>query len=204
MRDPSDEQAVRRVAAGEDTALRELYDRYAGLVNGIARRVLGDATEAEDVVQTVFVQLWQQAGRYSPDRGSVPAWIGTMARTRAVDALRKHISRRESPEHIVPDGPAVTMIADLLAVREAVHNLPESQRQALELAFYEGLTQTEIAERLHRPLGTIKTRTRSALRHLRATLTPLERPGLYAAAEGSGPAASARSGGRAAPHVGAA
>jgi len=190
------------LAAGDHAALGELYDRYAALVNGIARRVLGNAPEAEDVVQTVFVQLWRQADRYSPERGSVPAWIGTMARTRAVDALRKHLSRREIPERSMPGAVAATMFADLLAVRQAVHGLPENQRETVELAFYEGLTQTEIAERLQRPLGTIKTRTRTALKHLRATLGPIDRPGTNAHVEAAVHHPSPGEGDRPRPHAG--
>jgi len=153
--------------------LGEFYDRYAGLVNALALRILRDRSEAEDIVQEVFVQAWRQAARFDPARGSPEAWLCTMARTRSLDRLRRKVSRREEPSESAPasTGPPATL--EGLAVRKALEGLPENQRRALELAYYEGLTQSEIAERLGEPLGTIKTRIRSAMIQLRETLGPI-------------------------------
>ncbi len=162
---------IRRLTRGDHQALGEFYDLYAGLVNGLAIRILRDRAEAEDTVQEVFVQVWQQASRFDPARGTPVAWLCTMARSRALDRLRRRSSRREEP---APDdrsswsAPAAS--AEALAVRKALDGLPDDQRRVLELAYYEGLTQTEIADRLKEPLGTIKTRIRTAMIRLRGVL----------------------------------
>ncbi len=164
---------LRRLTAGDHLALGEVYDRYAGLVNGLALRILRNRTEAEDVVQEVFVQIWRQAGRFDPARGSPEAWICTMARTRALDRLRRRTSRREDPPDAAPGASEPPRTEQALAVRTALDTLSTDQRSALELAYYEGLTQTEIAARLGEPLGTIKTRIRMALIRLRDVLGPV-------------------------------
>jgi RNA polymerase sigma-70 factor (ECF subfamily) len=164
---------LRRLSGGDQSALGEFYDLYAGLVNGIALRVLRDATEAEDVVQEVFVQIWRQATRYDPVRGTPEAWICTMARTRALDRLRRRAARREEPGDAAPGTSARPRAEEALAVRQALDGLSADQRRALELAYYEGLTQSEIATRLNEPLGTVKTRIRSAMLRLREALEPL-------------------------------
>ncbi len=178
---------IERIAQGDQQALRALYDRYAGLVNGLALRVLHDPADAEDVVQTVFIQVWRQADRFDARRGAPEAWIHVLARTRALDHLRRRTQRREEQEE--EDGPdsaaSPSSIVHQLSVREALARLPERERRALELAYYEGLTQMEIAERLQTPVGTIKTRIRSAMIRLRRDLG--RQPGLPgepAAAEG--------------------
>jgi len=168
--DPPDVVVMQRLAAGDDEALNALYSRYARVVNGIARRVLGDETEAQDIVQTVFVQAWQTAGRYDARRGTVAAWLSTQARSRAIDALRKRRSRREISGDLERCGAAARSAVDHVAVQQALGGLPDRQRQTIELAFFEGLTHTEIADRLGQPLGTIKTRARSGLARLRARL----------------------------------
>jgi len=164
---------VRRLAAGDPDALGQFYDAYAGLVNGLALRILRDTTDAEDVVQEVFVQAWRQAARFDPARGSPEAWLSTMARTRALDRLRRRVSRREEPDEMAPPPSDVPRREEALAVRKALEGLSPDQRQALELAYYEGLTQSEIARRLGEPLGTIKTRIRTGMIRLRETLGPL-------------------------------
>jgi RNA polymerase sigma-70 factor (ECF subfamily) len=164
---------LRRLSGGDQSALGEFYDLYAGLVNGIALRILRDATEAEDVVQEVFVQIWRQAARYDPGRGTPEAWICTMTRTRALDRLRRRAARREEPGEAAPGASAAPKAEEALAVRKALDGLSADQRHALELAYYEGLTQSEIAKRLDEPLGTVKTRIRAAMIRLREALEPL-------------------------------
>jgi RNA polymerase sigma-70 factor (ECF subfamily) len=167
---------LRRLAAGEQAALGEFYDLFAGLVNAVALRVLRDVAEAEDVVQEVFVQIWRQAARYDPGRGSPEAWVSTLARTRSIDRLRARVARTRPSAQGNSDLAASTNppnAAETLAVRTALGELPAEQRRVLELAYFEGLSQTEIARRLDQPLGTIKTRTRAAMLRLRAALEPL-------------------------------
>jgi len=160
------------MAGGDPHALAEVYDLFAGLVNGLAIRILRNRSEAEDVVQEVFVQAWRQAGRFDPRRGSVEAWLCTIARTRALDRLRRRAARREEPGEAAPGATPPPRTEEALAVRKALDTLSGDQRRALELAYYEGLTQTEIAERLGEPLGTIKTRIRTAMIRLRDVLGP--------------------------------
>jgi RNA polymerase sigma-70 factor (ECF subfamily) len=160
-----------RLARGEHAALAEVYDRYAGMVHGLALRILRDATEAEDVVQEAFMQAWRQASRYDQARGSPEAWLCTIARTRALDRLRRRASRREESSEAAPPASEERAPDTALAVQAALGTLSGDQRRALELAYYEGLTQSEIAQRLGEPLGTVKTRIRSAMMRLREALT---------------------------------
>jgi RNA polymerase sigma-70 factor (ECF subfamily) len=175
----ADRSAVERMAAGEHTALAELYDRHARPVYSLALRILRDPSEAEDVVQDVFSQAWRDAARYDAGRGVVAAWLLMLARSRAIDRIR---ARRARPDQ--GDGGEVASIPDatawpdrqmlsaeqVLLVRAALDRLPLLQRIAVELAYYEGLTHAEIAERLEQPLGTVKTRIRLALTKLREAL----------------------------------
>ena len=165
------------MARGDHDALAELYDRHARPIYSLALRILQDPSDAEDVVQEVFSQAWQQAGRYDPSRGAVAAWLLTVGRSRAIDRLR---ARRARPENLM-DERAVLNVVDLgqtqdqqilsaeqiARVRAALDELPVLQRVAIELAYYEGLTHAEIAARLEQPLGTVKTRIRLALLKLR-------------------------------------
>jgi RNA polymerase sigma-70 factor (ECF subfamily) len=177
----ADRLAIDRIANGDHDALGDLYDRHGRLIYSLALRVVRDQGEAEDIVQEVFAQVWQQASRYREARGNVIAWMLTVTRSRAIDRLRRRASR---PQHAGEDS-AVTEIADgapaideqlawagrAVQIRGALESLPLLQRIAIELAFYEGLTHAEVAERLELPLGTIKTRIRQGLLKLRDQLT---------------------------------
>jgi RNA polymerase sigma-70 factor (ECF subfamily) len=174
----ADEDAIRRVARGDTGALAELYDRHARGVYSLALRIVEDQAEAEDVVQEVFSQAWTQASRHDTSRGAVGAWLMMMARSRAIDRVRSRRARPDLPIaddrvfHTLPD-PGLPQDLALLVreqadrLRAALATLPLLQRIALELAYFEGLTQSEIAERLEQPLGTVKTRMRLALIKLR-------------------------------------
>ena len=177
----ADADVLRRLAAGDRDAVAELYDRHAARVLGLAYRIVRNSGDAEDVVQEVFSQAWRTAGNYEPSRGSVAGWLLMMARTRAIDRLRARQSRPQvdaAPDlDRLPSDSASTsdrMIANQQAanVRAAMLALPPEQKVALELAYFEGLTQSEIAERLQIPLGTAKTRIRAALASLRRSVRP--------------------------------
>jgi RNA polymerase sigma-70 factor (ECF subfamily) len=174
----ADLAAIRRVASGDGEALAALYDRHCRAVYSLVLRILGDTHEAEEAVQDVFAQAWRQASRYDTSRGAVVAWLLMMARSRAIDRLR---SRRGLPASVGDNETALAVLADPAAgperaaltaeqrssVRHALERLPLVQRLAIELAFFEGLTHVEIADRLELPLGTIKTRIRLGLMKLK-------------------------------------
>src|SRR6478736_6599916 len=175
-----DHAALARMARGEGDAVAELYDRHARPIYSLALRILGDTTEAEDIVQEVFSQAWKQAARYSAARGAVGAWLLTLARSRAIDRLRARRSRPvaatddRAADLVADAGPAVdsqVLSSEHVArVRAALDELPMLQRAAIELAYFEGLTHAEIADRLEQPLGTVKTRIRLAMLKLRDVL----------------------------------
>jgi RNA polymerase sigma-70 factor (ECF subfamily) len=177
----ADTDVLRRLAAGDRDAVAELYDRHAGRVLSLAYRIVRNSGDAEDVVQEVFSQAWRTAGSYEPSRGSVAGWLLTMARTRAIDRLRARHSRPQASAAPDLDGipsDTVSMSDRVIANQQAAHvraamtALPPEQKVALELAYFEGLTQSEIAERLQIPLGTAKTRIRAALASLRRSVRP--------------------------------
>jgi len=173
MSDSPSRSILQRLAEGDARALGEFYDQHASLAYGLALRILRERTEAEDAVQEAFVQVWRQAVRYDASRGTPEAWLCAIVRTRAIDRLRRRVSRREQGEEssATPAGPAPAR-ENVLAVRKAMQSLSADQRVALELAYYEGLTQSEIASRLNEPLGTVKTRIRTAMLRLREELGP--------------------------------
>jgi RNA polymerase sigma-70 factor (ECF subfamily) len=177
-----DLSCLRRIASGDQTGAAPLYDRHARTLYSLILRILGDQTDAEDVLQEVFAQAFRQATRYDASRGAVAAWLLTMARSRAIDRLRARRTRAEARTREVealdempdlrPDA-AATMLDEEQSrlVRQALGDLPLLQRIAIELAYYEGLSHTEIAQRLEQPLGTVKTRIRLGLLKLRDVLT---------------------------------
>jgi RNA polymerase sigma-70 factor (ECF subfamily) len=175
----TDEALIERLAATADAdALSELYDRYQASMYGLAMRITGDAAMAQDVVQEAFVGVWRNATRYSGDKASVRTWILSITHHRAIDGIRRRRPASPLPDteaageaFRAPDvWPEVARAVDADAVRQAMTALPEAQRQAIELAYFEGLTQAEIAERTQAPLGTIKSRVRLGLTQLRRLL----------------------------------
>jgi RNA polymerase sigma-70 factor, ECF subfamily len=173
---------IRRMAEGDREAFKELYDRHARQVYPFILRIVRDPSDAADVLQEVFWEAWQSAASYDPGRGTPEAWIYMRARTRAIDRVRAIRRRGETfvapvDEGLAkaagdPGGDAAERAEDRDLLRGAFSRLSDVQREALELAYYGGLTQTEIAERLKQPLGTVKTRIRLGLERLREVLRP--------------------------------
>jgi len=175
----ADINVVQRLAAGDRDAVAELYVRHAARIMGLAIRIVRNSSDAEDVVQEVFSQAWRTAPNYQPARGSVAGWLLMMARSRAIDRLRSRQPRRDVddrpdldglPADVAPVSEQLIASQQVAHVREAMTALPVEQRTALELAYFEGLTQSEIAERTQTPLGTVKTRIRTALTSLRRSV----------------------------------
>ena len=172
------EELIRDMAAGNRDALAQLYDRYAARVLPFVLRIVRERADAVEVLQDVFWEAWRGAAAYDPSRGTPEAWIITRARTRAIDRVRPVRRRGETFVAATagppppPGGDAVMRPEDRQLVAGALAQLSEAQREVIELAYYSGLTQTEIAERLEQPLGTVKTRIRLALARLREAVTP--------------------------------
>ena len=172
----SDEALVALVARSDEAALAELYDRVGGIAYGLAYRVLRDESLAEDAVQEAFLGLWRAAATFIPERAKASTWILTLVHRRAVDLVRREERRRTEPLDEAPE--AATGSAEDTAwlrfdrerVQAALRQLPDQQREAIELAYYGGFTQTELAERLGQPLGTIKSRMFAGLTRLRELL----------------------------------
>lgn len=175
-----DEELVRRIAAGSSGALSDLYDRYASLLLGLARRMLGSTEDAEEVVQEALLHAWKIAGRYDPARSSVSTWLTLILRSRAIDRLRSErvvertrstVEKENRSPHTSPEGVRAVLSRERRQrIRRELALLPEEQEQVLQLAFYGGMTQREIAARTGIPLGTVKTRTLLAMKKLRAAL----------------------------------
>lgn len=168
-----------RIAAGDTGALAELYDAHASAVYSLAMRILRHTGDAEELVQEVFAQAWRQADRYDPNRATPAGWLLMITRARALDALRARTARPDASRPVpVPELPALGPAPDAAVlstevvqrVRKQLASLDEQLRAPLELAYYEGLSHSEIAARLEQPLGTVKTRLRNALARLRAAL----------------------------------
>jgi RNA polymerase sigma-70 factor, ECF subfamily len=180
--EPADSELLRLMRLGDESALEALYARYGGLVFTLALRIVGDPELAREVLQDTFLRSWDGRETYDAGRGRVPWWLMGIARNRAVDVLRsrshqarlRERDRRESRTQV--GEPADPRSVDVLlrhAVLQALEGLSSAQREAIELAYYGGLTQAEIARQLTQPLGTIKSRTREAMERLRSLLEPI-------------------------------
>ncbi len=171
----SDWSLLERVVQKDEAALSELYDRYSGLVYSEAKRILRDPGAAEEILQDLFYQVWQTASRFDPQRGSLPGWLVVVARNRAISRLRRKSGKGEElPENAVDlrVDLATSSAQNLLVekVRRVLSSMPEGQRAAVEYAYFEGMSHSEIAEKTGEPLGTIKTRIRSAMETLKKVL----------------------------------
>jgi RNA polymerase sigma-70 factor (ECF subfamily) len=176
-----DAALIAEAAHGESSALSALYDRYSGLMASVAQRILGDRELAEDLVHDVFMEAWRAAADYDPARGSVRTWLMVRLRSRALDRKRSAVFRREIATDRLPvttdegdTARALSEAPDAALVRAALAELPEEQRQVLELAYFEGMSSSEIATRMGSPIGTVKSRTAAAMAKLRAALEQKE------------------------------
>jgi len=173
-----DRDLIRRMAEKDATALDVLYTRYNRLAFSLVFRIVGNREDAEDVLTDVFWQAWQQSSRYDPSRGKPAAWLLTIARTRAIDRLRSKgrnvqttdIDKQPDPPPDVAEPDPFVRRDTQNAVRDALQTLSEQQRTTLEMAYFDGMSHTEIAEALGQPLGTIKDRIRTGMIHLRKRL----------------------------------
>ncbi len=188
IRTPSgDAELIGRAAAGDDRAIAALYDRYGAVVYAVSYRIVGQRADAEEVVVEAFAQAWREAPRFEAGRGSVAGWLTMIARSRALDLVRARSRRERITATAAAERPnaspamgdwqgdpagAVDLAERRARVREALDALSAPQRQAIELAYFEGLSQSEIAERLKEPLGTVKTRVRLGMQKLRECLRP--------------------------------
>lgn len=176
----SDAELLERIAEGSQDALSELYDRFSSNLLALATRVLHSTEDAEEVLQEVFVHVWNKADRYDPSRSSASTWLVLITRSRAIDRLRSRkvvertavAAHQENPfEHTSPSGARNVLTYERsVRVRREMANLPDEQAQVLRLAFFQGMTQSEISESTGIPLGTVKTRTLLAMKKLRKAL----------------------------------
>lgn len=173
--DPTAQRVLARLADGDGSALKSLFEAHGGQAMAVALRVLRNASEAEEVVQETFVEVWKRAAQYDGTRGGPQAWILTIARTRAIDRLRSRDSARRTAQAaaVEPESGRLPVPLELVEQRQdrervalALESLPPEQRAAIELAYFEGLSHREIAEKTQTPLGTVKTRMRLALEKL--------------------------------------
>jgi len=173
----SDEACVLLAAGGDQHGIAELYDRHGRLAYGLALRIVRDPQLAEDAVQEAFVAVWRSASSYVPDRGRARTWLLTIVHRRAVDLVRREQGRRAEPleeavdAHVAATEEVAWLRLERERVQQALRRLPDPQREAIELAYYGGLTQSELAARLGQPLGTIKSRMFTGLGRLAELLT---------------------------------
>jgi RNA polymerase sigma-70 factor (ECF subfamily) len=184
-REPNWAVLLQHIAAGEQSALAELYDATSTLVFGLALRILGERAAAEDAVVEVYAQVWAQAKAYDPQRGTPLSWLLTLTRSRSIDLLRaRHRAQTVQPLETADNVQAMTLDPEETTVaaerhrivRRALESLSDDQRQAIELAYFSDLSHTEIATKLRQPLGTVKTRIRMGMMRLRELLGPLDPP----------------------------
>jgi len=170
----TDSMLISRIRAGDEDALATLHDRYSQVVYSVALRVLGETTQAEDILQEIFLQLWRNPQTFDSNRGSLGAWLAVITRHRAIDLLRRRRPESDIEDVIVAVDTRLEQTTDrnmaIAKIRAVVERLPVEQRKPLEMAFFEGLTHSEIASKTGEPLGTVKTRIRSALLTLRKAL----------------------------------
>jgi RNA polymerase sigma factor (sigma-70 family) len=173
----TDEAVLSLVAESDEAALAELYDRFGGIAYGLALRILRDEALAQDAVQEAFLAVWRTADRFLAERARASTWILTLVHRRAVDLVRREERRRAEPLERAPEPPAPESVDEEATsrfqrrvVQEALRRLPPEQREALELGYYGGLTQSQLAEQLGQPLGTIKSRMFAGLTRLRDLL----------------------------------
>jgi RNA polymerase sigma-70 factor (ECF subfamily) len=168
---PNDAALVSAIRAGSQDAMAQLYDRYSSVVYAVALRVLADAAAAEDILQEIFMQLWRNPGAFDATRGNLAPWLAVIARNRAVDVLRKRKPQTDISETLLSVEPDLASETDrgrnVEKVRAVLKEMPAPQRSALEMAYFEGYSHSEIAEKTKEPLGTIKTRIRNGLMLLR-------------------------------------
>ena len=175
MAEPDDNELIRKIAAGDERAFLVLYDRYAAKVHALTLRILSDSMLAEEATQDTFLKLWSRARLYLAERGPVWGWLLTIARRTALDRLRLEsrrptLSTADDPEefwNFIPDANTTSEESRWRSLHLAVQSLTPDHRQVIELAYYQGLSQSEIAETLGWPLGTVKTRVRAAMEQLR-------------------------------------
>jgi RNA polymerase sigma-70 factor (ECF subfamily) len=184
-----DSALVAQAAGGDERALGELYDRFGGMAFSLACAIVGEHADAEEVVADAFAQIWRSASAFDPARGSVAAWVATIVRTRALDLVRSRKRRARVLEEaaVVTDEGETLVLAPTLEppdrgaevtetsaiVRKSLADLPAPQRRVIELAYFGGLSQSEIAAQLSEPLGTVKTRMRAGMEKLRQALRPV-------------------------------
>lgn len=172
----TDAALIDRIVQRDESALAALYDRYAGMLSSVLNRILRDTQAAEEILQDIFYQLWRTASQFDAARGSLPGWLLVIARNRALSRLRRHnpASGDELMENtvVVPSSLESDVAQQQLIgkVKSAMQGLPTEQRATVELAYFEGLTHSEIAQRTGDPLGTVKTRLRSAVETLKRNL----------------------------------
>ncbi len=172
----TDAALIQKIVQRDESALAALYDRYAALLSSLLNRILRNTQASEEILQDVFFQLWRNAAQFDPARGSLPGWLAVIARNRAISRLRRHdpsdCEELLETTVVVPSNleNAVAQQQMLGRIKSALENLPTEQRAAIELAYFEGLTHSEIASRTGDPLGTVKTRIRTAVESLKRNL----------------------------------
>ena len=180
LQDRRDRDLIDRVSGGDHAAFAELYRRYSPSAFGLANRILGDQTMAEEVLQEVFLSVWRRAGAFDPARGSVRSWLFAQIHHRSVDVVRREEAERRRSRATVEPEATEEDVEDVIEeswlsarrehVKSALTGLPPEQRQVIELAYYSGMTQTQVADAMGVPLGTVKSRTLAAMRRLRSVL----------------------------------